>query len=156
YSQTRDYVSALAARGADHSWLGVLAICAAALAMVATAALLRSLSRLAAAMTATAGAGFLVVAFTRLSCPNGAAGCGIGGRFDVHGADEITHSVATTASAALLIAAMAWAGLELYRRGRTRPGIVSLAAAAVTAVAFSAMGGESPGWIQRIGVLVAT
>jgi hypothetical membrane protein len=71
YSQTRDYVSTLAARGADYGWLGVLAICAAALALLATATLLRTLSSLAAVLTAIAGIGFLVVAFTRLSCPNG-------------------------------------------------------------------------------------
>src|SRR6476619_2218760 len=85
YSQTRDYVSTLAARGADYGWLGVLAICAAALAIIATGALLRSLSRLAAVLTGIAGVGFLVVAFTRLSCPDGPAGCGLGGRFEVSG-----------------------------------------------------------------------
>src|SRR5437773_1592285 len=75
YSQTRDYVSTLAARGADRGWLGVVAICAAAVAMLATAFLLRSLSRAAALLTGVAGAGFIVVAFTRLQCANGAAGC---------------------------------------------------------------------------------
>jgi Protein of unknown function (DUF998) len=44
YSQTCDYVSTLAARGADYGWLGMVAICAAALALVATATLLWALS----------------------------------------------------------------------------------------------------------------
>jgi hypothetical membrane protein len=156
YSQTRDYVSTLAARGSDYGWLGVLAICAAALAMIATAALLRALSRLAAALTGIAGIGFLVVAVTRLSCPQGPAGCGLGGRFEVSGFSEITHSAATTFSAVLLVAAMAWSGLELQRRGRTRAGLASLGAAAATAAAFLATGGSSPGWIERLGILVAT
>ena len=156
YSQTRDYVSTLAARGADYGWLGVLAICAAALAIIATAALLRSLSRLAAVLTGIAGVGFLVVAFTRLSCPNGPAGCGLGGRFEVSGFREITHSAATTLSAMLLVAAMAWSGVELPRRGSTRAGVASLGAATATAVAFLATGGSSPGWIERLGILVAT
>jgi hypothetical membrane protein len=156
YSQTRDYVSTLAARGVDYGWLGVLAICAVALAMIATATLLRALSRLAAVLTGIAGIGFLVVAFTRLSCPNGPAGCGLGGRFEVSGFREITHSAATTLSAVLLVAAMAWSGVELHRRGNPRAGGASLGAAAGTAVAFLATGGSSPGWIERLGILVAT
>ena len=156
YSQTRDYVSTLAARGADHGWLGVLAICAAALAMIATATALRELSRLAAVLIGIAGIGFLVVAFTRLSCPNGPAGCGLGGRFEVSGFREITHSAATTFSAVLLVAAMAWSGVELCRRGKVRAGVASLGAATATAVAFLATGGSSPGWIERLGIFVAT
>ena len=156
YSQTRDYVSTLAARGADLGWLGVLAICAAALAMIATAKLLWTLSRLAAVLTGIAGIGFLVVAFTRLSCPNGPAGCGLGGRFDVSGFREITHSAATTVSAVLLVAAMARSGVELHRRGNTHLGLAGLGAATATAVAFLATGGSSPGWIERVGILVAS
>jgi hypothetical membrane protein len=156
YSQTRDYVSTLAARGADYGWLGALAICAAALAMIATATLLRALSRIAAVLTGIAGLGFLVVAFTRLSCPNGPAGCGLGGRFEVSGFREITHSAATTFSAVLLVAAMAWSGVDLRRRGSTRAGVASLGAATATAVAFLATGGSSPGWIERLGIVVAT
>ena len=156
YSQTRDYVSTLASRGAELGWLGVLAICAAALAILATAVLLRPLSRVAAVLTGIAGIGILVVAFTRLECPNGPAGCGLGGRFDVSGVREISHSAATTLSAVLLVAAMAWSGVELNRRGHTRAGIASLGSAVATAVAFLATGGSSPGWIERIGILVAT
>jgi hypothetical membrane protein len=156
YRQTRDYVSTLAARGADYGWLGVLAICAAALAMIASAALLWALSRVAAVLTGVAGAGFVVVAFTRLSCPDGPAGCGLGGRFDVSGFREITHSAATTLSAVLLVSAMAWSGVELHRREGTRVGAASFGAAAATAVAFLATGGSSPGWIERLGILVAT
>jgi hypothetical membrane protein len=156
YSQTRDYVSTLAARGADQGWLGVLAICAAALALVVAATLLWALSRIAALLTGIAGVGFVVVALTRLSCPNGPAGCGLGGRFDVSGFREITHSAATTVSAVLLVAAMAWSGIELHRRGCTRAGAASLGAGAATATAFLATGGSSPGWIERLGILVAT
>jgi hypothetical membrane protein len=156
YSQTRDYVSTLASRGADYGWLGMLAICAAAFAIIATATLLRALSRVAAVLTGIAGIGFLVVAFTRLSCPNGPAGCGLGGRFEVSGFREITHSAATTWSAVLLVAAMAWSGVELHRRGRMRAGVASVGAAAATAIAFLATGGSSPGWIERLGILVAT
>jgi len=155
YSQTRDYVSTLAAHGADYGWLGVLAICATALALVATAALW-ALSRVAALLTGAAGVGFAVVAFTRLSCPDGPAGCGLGGRFEVSGFREITHSAATTMSVVLLVTAMAWSGAEFHRRGQTRAGAAALGAAAITALAFLATGGSSPGWIERLGILVAT
>jgi hypothetical protein len=59
-------------------------------------------------------------------------------------------------SAVLLVAAMAWSGVELHRRGKTRLGVASLGAATATAVAFLATGGSSPGWIERLGILVAT
>jgi hypothetical protein len=47
-------------------------------------------------------------------------------------------------------------GVELHRRGGTRAGAASLGAAAATAVAFLATGGSSPGWIERLCILVAT
>jgi hypothetical membrane protein len=156
YTQTRDYVSTLASRGAVHGWLGVLAICSAAVAILATAVLLRELSRIAAALSALAGAGFLVVAFTRLACANGAASCGLGGRFELSGFTEVTHSAATALAAVCLVVAMAWSGIALLRRGFMRAGRASLAASAATAVAFLATGGSSPGWIERIGIAVAT
>ena len=156
YSQTRDYVSTLAARGAAFGWLGVLAICAVAAAMLGTALLLRPLSVVAALLAGLAAVGFFVVAFTRLDCPDGPARCGLGGRFDVSGFREITHSTATSVSAGFLIAAMAWSGVKLIRGGRARAGGWSVGAAVATTVAFLAMGGSSPGWIQRVGILVAT
>jgi hypothetical protein len=156
YSQRRDYVSTLAAHGADLAWLGVLAICAAAVAIIATALVLRSVSRGAAVLAALAGAGFVVVAFSRLDCPKGPAGCGLGGRFEVSGAAEITHSAATAVSEFLLVAAMAVSGIALVRAGHGRLGRSSIAAAILTAVAFLATGGSSPGWIERTGILVAT
>jgi hypothetical membrane protein len=156
YEHRRDYVSTLASHGSVHGWLGVLAISAAALAMLPAALLLRRTSGAAAIAVALAGVGFLVVAFTRLECSNGPAGCGLGGRFAVSGGTEVTHWAATTVATVLLIAGMALTGLSLVRSGRTPAGIGSLAAAAVTAAAFLAMGGDSPGATQRAGILVAT
>lgn len=156
YSNRRDYVSTLAARGADQAGVAILAIVAAAVAMVSAAWLLRPYSRAAAALVALAGIGFVVAAFTRLECPNGAAGCGIGGRFEVSGSTEIGHWTATTVASVLLIAGIALTGVALVRRGQRLAGIASLVAAAVTAIAFLATGGDSPGVIQRIGILVAT
>jgi hypothetical protein len=156
YSHGRDYISTLAAHGAAHGWLGVVAIVAASGAMLATALLVRQLSRLAGISIALAGVGFLVVAFSRLECANGAAGCGLGGRFAISGATEVTHWTATTVSTVLLIAGIGLTGLALMRHGRTVAGVASWVAAAGTTAAFVAMGGQSPGEVQRLGVLIAT
>ena len=156
YTHRRDYVSTLAAHGAEQAWLAILAIVAAAVAMVFAAWLLRPHSRAAALMVALAGVGFAVAAFTRLECQNGAAGCGLGGRFEVSGSTEIGHWTATTVSSVLLIAGIALTGVALVRQGRRLAGIASVAAAAVTAVAFLATGGDNPGVTQRIGIAAAT
>ena len=97
YTNRRDYVSTLAAHGAAHAGVAILAIVGAAGAMVAASLIVRRVSRAAALVIAVAGVGFVVAAFTRLDCPNGAAGCGLGGRFEVSGTTEIGHWTATTA-----------------------------------------------------------
>jgi hypothetical membrane protein len=156
YTHRRDYVSTLAARGAEHGEVAVFAIVAAGAAMVFASLLLRHTSLLAAVAVALAGVGFAIAAFTRLECANGAAGCGLGGRFEISGSTEIGHWTATTVASVLLIAGIALAGVALLRSGRKAAGIASLAAAAVTAGAFLLTGGDSPGLIQRIGIVVGT
>jgi hypothetical protein len=156
YTHRRDYVSTLAAHGAGHAELAMFAIVAAGAAMLFASLLVRSVSRLAAVAVALAGVGFVVAAFTRLECPDGAAGCGLGGRFEISGSTEIGHWTATTVSSILLIGGIALAGVALIRRGRRIPGAASLAAAAVTAGAFLATGGQNPGVSQRIGIVAGT
>jgi hypothetical protein len=134
----------------------MLGIVAAAGAIAAASLLVRSVSRAAAVAVALAGAGFIVVALTRLDCADGAAGCGLGGRFEVSGSTEIGHWTATTVSSVLLIAGIALTGVALVRRGGHAAGIASLAAAAVITGAFLATGGDLPGQMQRIGIVVAT
>jgi hypothetical protein len=156
YSHRRDYVSVLAAHGAEHGWLGVLAIAAAGGAMLPAGILLRPFSCAAASAIVLAGVGFLVVSFTRLDCPNGAARCGLGGRFAISGATEITHWTAATLSSTLLIAGIALTGLALLRMRRMLLGLLTVAGGAVTAGAFLATGGQTPGEEQRVGIVVAT
>jgi Protein of unknown function (DUF998) len=156
YSHRRDYVSALAARGAEHGWLGVLAIAAVGAAMFAAGALIRPFSRAAGYAIALAGIGFLVVSVTRLECSNGAASCGLGGRFTISGSTEITHWTAATVSTTMLIAGIALTGITLLRNRHTLPGVITLAAGAATAGAFLATGGQTPGEEQRAGIVVAT
>jgi hypothetical membrane protein len=156
YSHRRDYVSVLAAHGAEHGWLGVIAIAAAGGAMLPASVLIRPLSRAAASAIGLAGIGFLVASLTRLDCPNGAARCGLGGRFAISGSTEVTHWTAATVASTLFIAGMALTGLALLRIQRTRAGLLTLAAGAVTAAAFLATGGQTPGEEQRAGIVVAT
>jgi hypothetical protein len=156
YSHRRDYVSPLAAHGAEHGWLGVLAIAAAGGAMLPAGILIRPFSRVAASAIALAGVGFLVVSFTRLDCPNGAARCGLGGRFAISGATDVTHWTAATLATTLLISGIGLTGLALLRVRRMLPGLLTLTAAAVTAGAFLATGGQTPGEEQRVGIAVAT
>jgi hypothetical membrane protein len=156
YSHRRDYVSVLAAHGAEHGWLGVIAIAAAGAAMLPVGVLLRRLSPLAAAAIAFAGIGFLVASLSRLDCPNGAAGCGLGGRFSISGSTEVTHWTATTLGTILVLAGIALTGLALLRVGRTLTGLLTLGAGVVTTAAFLATGGQTPGAEQRIGIAVAT
>jgi hypothetical protein len=59
-------------------------------------------------------------------------------------------------SSILLIGGMAIVGVTLVRSGRPLTGIGSLAAAAFTAGAFLATGGDDPGGVQRVGIVVAT
>jgi hypothetical membrane protein len=156
YSHRRDYVSVLAAHGAEHGWLGVIAIAAAGGAMLPAGLLIRPFSRAAASAIGLAGLGFLVASFTRLDCPNGAARCGLGGRFAISGSTEITHWTAATLSSTLFIAGIALMGLALLRIRRMLAGVLTLAAGAVTAGAFLATGGQTPGEEQRVGIVVAT
>jgi hypothetical membrane protein len=156
YSNRRDYVSTLAAHGAEYGELAVLGIVAAGCAMIAAAVLVWSLSRMGAVTIGLAGLGFVVAAFIRLECPRGAAACGLGGRLEVSGSTEIGHWTATTLSSILLIAGMAIVGVALVGRGQRHAGIASVVAAALTAAAFLATGGDNPGGVQRAGIVVAT
>jgi hypothetical protein len=156
YSHRRDYVSVLAAHGAEHGWLGVLAIAGAGGAMLPAGVLIRPFSRAAATAIVLAGIGFLVVSFTRLDCPNGAARCGLGGRLAISGSTEVTHWTAATLATTLLIAGIALTGVALLRSRWMLPGLLTLGAAAVTAGAFFATGGQTPGEEQRLGIVVAT
>ena len=118
YSQRRDYVSSLAAHGVDDAWLGMLAIAAIGVVGLGAAVLVRPLTRAGALALACAGIGFVVVALVRIDCPNGAARCGLGGRFDVHGAPAITHWTAAVASTVFVLAGATFVAYALFRRGR--------------------------------------
>jgi hypothetical protein len=51
---------------------------------------------------------------------------------------------------------MALTGLALLRGSRRAAGFASVGAAGLTAAAFLATGGDSPGVAQRVGIVVGT
>ena len=110
YSNRRDYVSTLAANGADHGELAVLGIVAAAASMIAAAVLVWPVSVVAA----IAGAGGDRVRHRRLHpsrVPRRRGGRGLGGRFEISGFTEVGHWTATTVSSILLIGGMVIVGV---------------------------------------------
>jgi drug/metabolite transporter (DMT)-like permease len=55
-----------------------------------------------------------------------------------------------------LIAGIGLTGVALIRLGRRFAGTATIAAALLTAGAFLATGGDEPGGMQRVGIVVAT
>lgn len=158
YSHSRDYVSALASIGAQHSWLGVLAIAAVGVAFVLTSLLVRPVSRVAAVAVALAGAGYVFGAFARIRCAEGAAFCGVGDRqsADLENTRGYVHEGAVVGSSLLLVVAMTALGVALIRQGRRAGGVASLIAAFATVITFALVSGDSPGAEQRIWIAVMT
>ncbi len=158
YSHSRDYVSALASVGADHAWLGVLAIAAVGSAIALTFFLVRPVSRVAAVAVALAGAGYVLGAFARIRCAEGAAFCGVGDRqsTDLENTRGYLHEGAVIGSSLLLVVAMTALGVALLRQGRRTGGIASLIAAVATVVTLALVSGDTPGAEQRIWIAVMT
>ena len=158
YSHSRDYVSALASVGADHAWLGVLALAAIGVAVALTFFLVRPISRVAAVAVALAGAGFVFGAFARLRCTEGAAFCGVGDRqsTDLENTRGYLHEGAVIGSSLLLVVAMTALGVALLQQGRRAGGIGSLIAAFATVVTLALVSGDTPGAEQRIWIAVMT
>ena len=156
YSHSRDYISPLASMGAERPWLGMLAIGAVGVAFLLTATLVRPYSRIAAIAVALAGLGYIVAAFARIRCAQGAAFCGVGDRqsTDLENTRGYIHEGAVVGSTLLLVVAMAALGIALLHGGRRAGGIASLIAAGATVVTFALVSGDTPGTEQRIWAAV--
>lgn len=156
YSHSRDYISSLASVGAERPWLGMFAIGAVGVALLLTSAFVRPMSRTAAIAVALAGVGYVVAAFARLRCADGAAFCGVGDRqsTDLENTRGYVHEAAVIGSTLLLVIAMTALGIALLRGGRRAGGIASLVAAGATVVTFALVSGDTPGAEQRIWVAV--
>jgi hypothetical protein len=158
YSHRRDYISALASKGASSPGFGILAIASFGIACLATAIVVRPLSRTATVSVTGAGVGFVLASFARITCTEGAAGCGIGDRkeVDLHGAEAVTHEVLVALATLLLVIAMVAAGTSRIRGGRKGLGAASILVAVATVVLFFGqdVSSSSTGALQRLWVLV--
>jgi hypothetical protein len=156
YAPTRDYISALASRGADQAWLGVTALVVLPLAHLSVAVAVWDRARLAAAgLLATVPLGLLVAAM-RISCPSGAARCSVAGQVRRTDWLDAVHGKAVAGYGVLmvlvLVAAAFPAGLP-WRRGR----VASALAAPVSALLLlMSSGGSHPGTPQRLWLIVNT
>ena len=114
YLLTRDYISALASRGAEQAWLGVGALVLLPVAHLATAVVLWSRTRLASyglALTVVAG---LLVAADRISCPGGAARCGTGPRTQPADWMDAVHGKSVAAYGVMMVLVLITAAIELW------------------------------------------
>jgi Protein of unknown function (DUF998) len=124
YVLTRDYISALASRGADQAWLGVLALVLLPLAHGAVGLLLRGRAPVVASGLAVSVLAGLVVASMRISCPGGAAGCSVSGRRSVSGQVRTTdwmdavHGKAVATYGILMVAVLLAAAVSLWATDR--------------------------------------
>ena len=107
---------------------------------------------------ALAGAGYVLGAFARIRCAEGAAFCGVGDRqsTDLENTRGYLHEGAVIGSSLLLVVAMTALGVALLRQGRRTGGIASLIAAVATVVTLALVSGDTPRAEQRIWIAVMT
>ena len=139
----------------EDAWLGMLAIAAIGVAGLGAAALVRPLTR-AGASRSRARAWASSSSRSSESIARAGRHAALGGRFDLHGAPAITHWAAAVASTVFVLVGVALAALALFRSGRRAAGVASAVAAAATLGVLLATGGQSPGVVQRVWIVVMT
>jgi len=156
YAPTRDYISALASRGADHAWLGVGALVALSTAHLAVASIFRRGSRLVALFLAAAGLAGLVVASMRISCRAGAARCAVAGQVRPTDLMDSLHGKAVACYGVLVVLAMVASAARWWVQARALA-LVSAALAPVSAaLLLASTAGAHPGAAQRLWLGVNT
>ena len=156
YAPTRDYVSALASRGADYAWLGVTALVVLPLAHLGVAGIVRRRGPVVAAALAAAVVAGLVVASMRISCPGGAARCSVAGQVRRTDWLDAVHGRAVAVYGVAMVIAMVAAAVTWWSTARPLA-VASAGLAPVSAVLLLASsGGSHPGAPQRLWLLVNT
>ena len=158
YLLTRDYISALASRGADQAWLGVSALVLLPVAHLATAVVLRSRARLASYGLALSVVAGLLVAADRISCPGGAARCGTVPRTQPTDWMDLVHGKSVAAYGVIMVLVLITAAVELRgQAGLRRLAVASAVLAPVSATLLLASAtSDHPGGPQRLWLLVNT
>jgi hypothetical protein len=153
YSARADFVSSLAGRGSPVAALAIAALLASATAHVAAARIVATArrSRLTAVCLVGAAGGVLAAAGFRLSCPNGAAGCG--------GADssgdwlDVAHGTGVAAYQLFVLAAMLSVAAGLVQARSRWPrwlAWLSTGAALGSVILLSRAEGDEAGLWQRL------
>jgi len=162
YSQRRDFVSALASRGADLAWIGVAGLVLLPLAHLATLSLLWTRADVAFVRTGAHAlftsvlAGF-VVAANRISCPGGAAGCSTDSRLRPTDWMDHLHGWAVGVYGVAMVVAIASAAADLrWRQGMRGLAVLSAVLAPASAALLLAISLGATGGVQRLWLLVNT
>jgi Protein of unknown function (DUF998) len=159
YLLTRDYVSALASRGAQDAWLGVAALVVLPLAHLAAARVLATRApKAAAGLLVTVAAG-LVTAADRISCPGGAARCSVAGQVRRTDWMDAVHGHAVFAYGVIMVVVLATAAVELWGQPRLRSlAVASAVLAPVSGLLLlaSSRTPDAPGGLQRLWLLANT
>jgi Protein of unknown function (DUF998) len=156
YVLTRDYISALASRGAEQAWLGVLALVLLPLAHGAVALLLRRGAPVVAAGLAVSVLAGLVVASMRISCPGGAAGCSVAGQVRTTDWMDAVHGKAVAAYGVLMVAVLLSAAVSLWATDRGLAIASGVLGPVSLGLLLATAGGARPGGPQRLWLLVNT
>ena len=156
YAPTRDYISALASRGADHAWLGVAALVVLPLAHLGVAAILRRRAPVVAAGLAAAVVAGLVAASMRISCPGGAARCSVAGQVRRTDWLDVVHGKAVATYGVVMVAVLVAMAVTAWRRARALAVASAVLAPVSGLLLLASAGGAHPGAPQRLWLLANT
>jgi hypothetical protein len=151
YDSLRDTISSLASEGATLAWLGMLTISVAGAATILASIPLRRVSQPAALALGVAGMALFVVAFTRIACPEGAAGCEM--RTTTAHMTAEAHIIALVVFEIALTGAVASTALCLWRAGARTAAVIGIVAI-VLSIGFFAVVPLDVGTRQRLWLLV--
>lgn len=153
YDPLHDTLSSLASEGAAWPGIAVVAMASAGLGTILASFPLRRVSQPAALALGVGGVSLFLVAFTRIACPHGAAGCAMG--------PETAYATATAHTTGLILfeialtGAVASTGLCLWRAGARMLAVVAFLGIALS-IAFFAVVPIDVGARQRVWLLVNT
>jgi hypothetical membrane protein len=159
YVQSRDFLSALAGRGSEAAWLGMIGILGLAVACVAAALIWLRRNQVVAGALVLAAVGCLVGGLARLACPQGAALCHIQDGTP-NTLEDTVHLTGIATFEAGMLGAMLAASVALSRRAARLSARVLVIGSVVAALggllALQAMTGAAPGSPQRVWALLNT
>lgn len=156
YAPSRDYVSALASRGARSAWLGVTALVVLPMAHLGVAAILRRRAPVVAGGLVACVLAGLVVASMRISCPRGAAGCSVGGQLRRTDWLDATHGRVVAVYGVVMVAVLVTITVTRWSRARGVAAASAVLAPVSGLLLLMSTGGAHPGLPQRLWLLVNT